>query len=81
MLRTLNRSDVAGFSSNTGNYFGIGMDTALPAPRSGIRMVSPAGSTAVGGEKKFAAGLAPTPAVDTQRTPLFCRSGSLQLLN
>src|SRR5436190_21525067 len=31
-----------------GNYFGIGIDTALPVPRSAIQIVSPAGSTAVG---------------------------------
>src|SRR5580658_3950235 len=30
------------------NYFGIGIDTALPAPRSAIQIVSPAGSTPVG---------------------------------
>ena len=29
-------------------HFGIGIETALPAPRSAIQMVSPAGSTAVG---------------------------------
>ena len=29
-------------------HFGIGIDTALPAPRSAIQIVSPAGSTAVG---------------------------------
>src|SRR5580704_17747645 len=29
-------------------YFGIGIDTALPAPRSAMQRVSPAGSTAVG---------------------------------
>src|SRR6478735_7663495 len=30
------------------NYLGIGIDTALPVPRSAIQMMSPAGSTAVG---------------------------------
>ena len=30
------------------NHFGIGMDTALPVPRSATQIVSPAGSTAVG---------------------------------
>src|ERR1700727_2830920 len=30
------------------NYLGIGIDTALPAPRSAIQIVSPAGSTPVG---------------------------------
>lgn len=29
-------------------YFGIGIDTAFPAPRSAIQIVSPAGSTPVG---------------------------------
>ena len=29
-------------------HFGIGIDTALPAPRSATQIVSPAGSTAVG---------------------------------
>jgi len=29
-------------------YFGIGMETALPVPRSAIQSTSPAGSTAVG---------------------------------
>jgi hypothetical protein len=29
-------------------HFGIGIDTALPAPRSATQMISPAGSTAVG---------------------------------
>jgi hypothetical protein len=29
-------------------HFGIGIDTALPAPRSAIQITSPAGSTAVG---------------------------------
>src|SRR5262245_56775431 len=30
------------------HYFGMGIDTALPAPRSPIQIVSPAGSTPVG---------------------------------
>src|SRR5271156_6436882 len=30
------------------SHFGIGIDTALPAPRSATQIVSPAGSTAVG---------------------------------
>jgi len=38
-----------GIPGGNGNaHFGIGIDTALPAPRSAIQSVSPAGSTAVG---------------------------------
>ncbi len=35
-------------STAPANYWGIGTDTALPAPRSAIQRVSPAGSTPVG---------------------------------
>src|SRR5580658_8364584 len=36
------------FGSCVLDHLGIGIDTALPAPRSAIQIVSPAGSTAVG---------------------------------
>ena len=37
-----------GLSTASVAYLGMGIDTALPAPRSAIQIVSPAGSTAVG---------------------------------
>ena len=42
------RTDGAPTLAKCQNYLGIGIDTALPAPRSAIQSVLPAGSTPVG---------------------------------
>jgi hypothetical protein len=42
------RPSILHFDHSGTGHLGIGIDTALPAPRSAIQIVSPAGSTAVG---------------------------------